>query len=294
MMSVDLVAQRLGGQRLASGGYICRCPVPSHGAGKGDRRPSLSVTEGDIGLLVHCFAGCSPGDVLEELGRLDLVDRERETASQQPRPRQTVEAGSRAASILEEALPIEGTLAERYLTEHRGLSGPFLPSLRYTPSLLYSPRGPRLPALLALVHAPDGTVIGVQATFLRAIDGSKAHVSSPRLTFGSLSDGAVRTAMAGTIMGVAEGTENALAATELTGCPCWASLGAARLHRVAFPDSVRELHIFADDDDPGRRASARTAAVHQARGLRVVERLPPKPARDWAEVISASGFARSA
>jgi hypothetical protein len=39
-----------------------------------DRRPSLSVTEGDDGrVLLHCHAGCDPADVVRALG-LELKD----------------------------------------------------------------------------------------------------------------------------------------------------------------------------------------------------------------------------
>jgi hypothetical protein len=39
-----------------------------------------------------------------------------------------------------------------------------------------------------------------------------------------------------------------------TGVPCWACLGAQRLGKLTLAVSVREVHIFADDDDTGRAA----------------------------------------
>jgi 5S rRNA maturation endonuclease (ribonuclease M5) len=42
--------------------------VPSHGQGHGDRNPSLTIADGDKGLLVTCHAGCDPRDVLRALG----------------------------------------------------------------------------------------------------------------------------------------------------------------------------------------------------------------------------------
>ena len=35
---------------------------------------------------------------------------------------------------------------------------------------------------------------------------------------------------------------------QLTGIPVWACLGAQRMARVAIPDCVKELHVFADND----------------------------------------------
>lgn len=50
------------------GRYMACCPAHD------DRSPSLSIKECDDGrLLVHCFAGCPTGDVLEALG-LSLTD----------------------------------------------------------------------------------------------------------------------------------------------------------------------------------------------------------------------------
>lgn len=49
-----------------------RCPVPTHGRGRGDKNPSLSISEGHFGrVLVHCFAGCSDRDVFASLGLRD-------------------------------------------------------------------------------------------------------------------------------------------------------------------------------------------------------------------------------
>ena len=55
-------------------GYKARCPVLGHGQGRGDRNPSLSVTEGDDGrALVYCHAGCLREDVVAAAG-LEMRD----------------------------------------------------------------------------------------------------------------------------------------------------------------------------------------------------------------------------
>lgn len=61
---------------------LASCPVPGHGAGHGDRNPSLSVTEGQDGtVLVKCHAGCHTDDVLTAAGLMardlfaDTVER---------------------------------------------------------------------------------------------------------------------------------------------------------------------------------------------------------------------------
>lgn len=91
-------------------GWLCQCPVPNHGKGRGDRRPSLSVHDGDDRLLVRCFAGCDPRDVLAELRRRGLLNdngerRELRRVSVAPPPVQPVEPDPRALAIWRGATP---------------------------------------------------------------------------------------------------------------------------------------------------------------------------------------------
>jgi hypothetical protein len=280
------VARALGGHRNGSG-WLCRCPVPSHGQGRGDRTPSLSIHDGEARLLLRCFAGCDPRDVLDELRRRGLLDEEREPTRSTSRirletPPPPHEPDPAAVALWQAAGPIGGTLAERFLAEHRGLHGPFPQSLRFVGSAVYPPNGHCFPAMVAAVQAADRRIVAVQLTFLGP-DGDKALVSSPRWTVGTLGAGAVRFGAADKLLGLAEGTEKAIAAQLLTGIPVWSCLGAGRMHRVEIPSEVRELHIFADADEPGRAAAERTANHHQRR--KVVTHLPPDGAGDWDDFL---------
>jgi hypothetical protein len=75
MSAAFAIARALRGKSI-SGGYLVRCPVPSHGNGKGDRNPSLLVRDGDKAgrVLVHCYAGCAADDILAELRRRNLLN----------------------------------------------------------------------------------------------------------------------------------------------------------------------------------------------------------------------------
>jgi hypothetical protein len=152
---------------------------------------------------------------------------------------------------------------------------------------LYPHSGLRLPALVVAVQGPTREITAVQVTYLRPSDGTKAPVSQPRLTFGILGRGAARLARATEVLGLSEGTEDAMAAMVATGCPCWATLGAGRMHCITVPDSVTELNLFADDDVSGREAVARTARIHRLAGRTVVTRLPPEGFKDWGELALA-------
>jgi putative DNA primase/helicase len=139
-----------------------------------------------------------------------------------------------------------------------------------------------LPTMLAAVQRPDGEIVAVQSTLLTTA-GKKATVAVPRITTGALGFGAVRLARCDDVLGLAEGIETALSAMQLTGIPCWASLGGTRMQRLAIPDRVRELHIFGDNDEPGRTAGERAANAHSSR--RIVLRFPPEGANDWNEYL---------
>jgi len=65
-MSAEHIAKELGNAKQVNGQWVASCPVPSHGQGKGDKNPSLSISEDDSGkYLFHCHAGCNQLDVFE-------------------------------------------------------------------------------------------------------------------------------------------------------------------------------------------------------------------------------------
>jgi putative DNA primase/helicase len=280
--------------RPAGDGWLVRCPVRTHGQGRRDRTPSLHVTDGDVRgrLLVHCYAGCDPRDVLAELRRRELIGEERsapwrrsERPPSPPAEAPAHEPDAKALALWRSGLSAPGTAVEKYL-QARGITVPTPPSIRFA-TVLHLDRV-EMPVMLAAVQRPDDSkVVAVQRTML-TWSGKKAAVSTPRITTGALGLGAVRLAAATDVLGLAEGVEDALAAMQLTGVPCWACLGAARMHRVLVPARVRELHIFADDDEPGRAAAERTAEFHCNRGLKVLVRLPPACAKDYAEIVGAA------
>jgi hypothetical protein len=62
MMRVDELLARLDHVRRKGDGWMARCPAHE------DRNPSLSVSEGERGLLVKCWAGCTVGAITAALG----------------------------------------------------------------------------------------------------------------------------------------------------------------------------------------------------------------------------------
>jgi hypothetical protein len=70
---IDTLLSRLNGvHQRAPGRWLARCPGPLHR--RGDRNRSLSVGETSDGtVLIRCFAGCGPTEILGAVG-LELRD----------------------------------------------------------------------------------------------------------------------------------------------------------------------------------------------------------------------------
>ena len=68
MASLEQIVRALEGR--SNGHGMCRCPEHK------DRNPSLSATERDGQVLVHCHAGCTQEAVLEALGGRGLDIRQ--------------------------------------------------------------------------------------------------------------------------------------------------------------------------------------------------------------------------
>jgi putative DNA primase/helicase len=286
MSGAATIARALGG-RASRDGFLCRCPVPDHGKGNGDRNPSLLVKDGDQAVLVKCFAGCDTRDVLAALRRRGLLNDDYGKLPRPTTPRSAVhKPDPDALEIWRAAESGGGTIVETYLRS-RAITLPVPPSLRCGTKRHLGRY--LLPIMLAAVQRPDSEIVAVHSTLLTTA-GKKAAVAVPRVTTGALGFGAVRLARCDDVLGLAEGIETALSALQLTGIPCWASPGGSRMQRVAIPDRVRELHIFADNDAPGRAAAERAANAHSSR--RVVLRLAPEGAKDWNDYLV--GRARSA
>jgi hypothetical protein len=277
------IARALGGKSLSPGSFLCHCPVPEHGKGRGDRNPSLIVENGTCAVLFKCFAGCAVRDILDVLRRRGLIDDRRgERRDRQPAPVAPLsqDPDRVALKIWLAAAPVAGSVVESYL-RHRGITWPPPPSLRCgtRQHLDHYP----MPSMVAAVQRPDGKVVAVQSTLLTSA-GRKACAALFRITIGALGGGAVRLGKASDVLGLAEGVETALSAMQMTNVPVWACLGAARMHRVEVPETVHELHLFGDNDDPGRCAVERTAHVQHDR--RVVLRFPPQGCKDWNDFLA--------
>ncbi|MEO7863999.1 MAG: hypothetical protein ABIU05_26925 [Nitrospirales bacterium] len=82
-MTIDDLLARLDGVKQRGNRHSAICP------GHDDRSPSLSISEGDRGLLLRCWAGCTINEICSSLGikPKDLFHDAGLPRSQRPAPR---------------------------------------------------------------------------------------------------------------------------------------------------------------------------------------------------------------
>ncbi len=196
--------------------------------------------------------------------------------------------------ILSKAVPIAGTLGERYLAA-RGLPAPDCADLLFHPDLTHWESRRGFPGLVAVVRAGSGNRIALHRTYLGDDGSAKAPVDNPRKMLASIAGGAVRLAnlSADHVVGLAEGIETALSV--MASCarlPVWATLSTSNLEQVVLPAEARKVVLLADHDlsNAGARAAAAAAARLHAEGRRVFIAMPPKEGDDFNDLLMREGI----
>jgi putative DNA primase/helicase len=268
------IAATLGGRRarrLPDGGYLTCCPVPSHGKGRGDRDPSLRVSDGDSQLLVYCYGGCDPPLILGELRRRGLLDGSERQTKNVEKKKPAADRGDRrttatASYMWRQSQPIAGTIAETYLREVRGIRC-VAPALRFLPAYKDYP-----PALIAAFGLTLDNVIAVHLTRLRR-DGSGKIDDDDKMPsksmVGPVSGQPIVLAELNDLLGLAicEGIEDALSVHQSTGLGVWAAGSASHMPGLAdtVPDYIEALTIYAHPDQAGQVGANKLATALRQR-----------------------------
>jgi hypothetical protein len=289
------IVRALGGE-LYAGGRRANIPAPGHSPA--DRSVSLWLKDGRV--IVHTFGDGDWRAVMDELRRLRLLDDagapdwddppptgQRAAADMSSRERQAV-----AARVWETGRPVAGTLSERHLrlrAVSRDLPG--ADALRHgsqVPVAAYRDGGYRRPALLAAIRAADGTLAGVEITYL-APNGRRADdLRLPRKTIGVVPPGcAVRLDPAAPEMLVAEGVVTTLSAGARFALPAWALTSTRNLRTWTPPHGVRAVLIAADRGSDGEASAERLRRRLVAHGVRARVALPPAGCGDWNDWAAA-------
>lgn len=200
------------------------------------------------------------------------------------------------------AVPDHPLLAE-YL-EWRGLTKEMLAGadIRLHPNLPYfddeGKRKGEMPAMLTRISTRDNKLAAIHRTYLHKRVDRFEFVTKKKITTTSREwkGGAIK------LMSVkdkkhliiCEGVETALSLRALIGVkhnvwvPCWATVSANAMERVAIPDNITNVMIGADNDDSftGQKAAfvlANRLTVHDKRKVQVV--MPAMMGRDFNDEL---------
>lgn len=194
----------------------------------------------------------------------------------------------------ESAVPLEeGTQAWCYL-DSRGIYARSK-ALRAAVQLPYYDTEKRIvvghyDAMVARVADAAGKGVSLHVTYLEK--GAKAPVEAPKKMMspvGTVLGASVQLAPVsedGTL-GVAEGIESALSAFEFSSIPTWAALSADGLAAFVWPEGVKRLVIFGDNDDnfAGHKAAYTLGFRARGKGLAVDVRFPKLVGVDWNDLL---------
>ena len=289
------IAHRCGNASKSNGDFICSCPVSSHGKGRGDKHPSLSIAEDRGKLLLKCHAGCSFEEILKTLMDMGLItdssndqyNTANNTLAQTNFVVRVNPAPLEAVAIWDNSIEAADTLVERYLYS-RNLTVKTPETIRFHPNLKYLEQDNHgiwheswHPAMIAKIQRfPNDKCIGIHRTYLQSDGFGKANVSKPKKMLGKCLGGAVRfQGESLECIALSEGIENGLTYwQENPGITAWACLSTSGMKSVVLPPPqiTPEIIIIADHD-PAGFAAAKELAYGLTREKRKVYVIAPRP-----------------
>ena len=251
------------------------------------------------GRGTYFCSGCGAGDGVQlAMGITGLSFRdvareiERVAGTVRPTPAKSDRSDEDKLNALRRAFresrPIaRGDDAHAYLAG-RGLRLHDLPeSIRTHPGMQYRDGGAVLgtfPAMLATVTDATGRAVSMHRTYIQ--DCQKAPVATPKKLMQGmpLAGAAIRLTPVSRTLGIAEGIETALAASELFEVPVWSCISTTGIESFEPPEGAEHIVIFADNDEnfAGQAAAYRAAHRLALRGIEV-EVVSPPAAGDWLD-----------
>jgi len=187
--------------------------------------------------------------------------------------------------ILRECVPVtKNDPVWLYLTRRTGIEL-IPPDIKYHPGLFHS-QGGQHPGMISILRDYDGHGVTLHRTYLTAA-GEKASVDPVKKFMAGrrLNGAAVRLSRIQDHIGIAEGVENALAASVRFGLPVWAATNAVLLEQFMPPAGIIGVRIFGDSDSSwtGQAAAYALAKRLTRDGFSVDVTMPEKIDEDWCD-----------
>ena len=251
--------------------------------------------EMDLALCEHCSTknkGINGWEICERITGLKSIELANHiqgllgNCQMAPVNQPSVDKTPHLKTMYRESRPMESGDPVWLYMEKRRIIPCTYKALRYHPSLKH-PDGGRHPAILALMGWDGAKYSGIHRTYL-TMDGDKAKVDSGRvrLAYGSMGVVELGEVTDGRL-GIAEGIETALSASQLFGMPVWSALNAGMLEEFKPPSNVTKLCIFGDNDAGGsfRGQKAAYTLANRVSGIEVHVEIPDEPGTDWNDYL---------
>jgi len=191
----------------------------------------------------------------------------------------------KAQALWAKGQPLQGTIAERYLKEHRKIEGELPADLRYLPS------SKDYPCLMVAARSNEGDVTAVQLTFLDPATANKATIPVQKRSNGLLKGSAVtiQADKTSNLLFIAEGVETALSLREagIQGI-IKASLGLSNIKRLEPQDPNTHIVICGDHDvpdSPAAKSLEKSVTALQEKGFKVTVLKPDHLGEDFNDVL---------
>ncbi len=223
---------------------------------------------------------------------------EKESLEKEREAKEVQQKIERAQNLWSKGQPIQGTIAERYLKEHRKIEGKLPEDFRYLPNVKVAGEqntGKSTPCLMVAARSNTGDITAVQLTFLDPKTANKANIPVQKRSYGLLKGSAV-TLQAGkdsNYLFIAEGVETALSLKEagIEGT-IKASLGLANMGRIEPQDPKTHIVICGDHDvphSPAAKSLQKSVQALQERGFKVTVIKPNTLGEDFNDVLKKAG-----
>lgn len=202
---------------------------------------------GDGLSLLMKYKGWEFAEMAKELEKVVGSISRNQPAKQKSDPRPKLLQIGKGLQLLTGSDP-----ASMYL-RNRGISILAREWLRFHPGVNYYHDGKSVgtfPAMVARISDKDNRSESYHITHLTS-DGRKAPVPAVKKVMtpiNSISGCAIRLSGPEKHIGLCEGIENALAATEMEGIPCWAAVSAGGLEAFEPYAGLEKVTIYADND----------------------------------------------